>query len=122
MKQVKQGSLIATAPPPPNQASQEPKTAQTDLIHPELSRPEFSFDSQRERSDRNRRRANPDLQDGRFGFGSSDERMEVDVGERRSNWRGDQRESERRREIDVRDERGLYSDNLYPRPRGRGFR
>ena len=113
-----------------------------------------SYDSQREQSDRNRRRAEPEFQDGSFGFENKDEQMDVDMGvpdepapapapvaplgsyrpDRRDDRRDGRyeapRDNGRGRPYYDRDRDGgrprndqrLYSDDLYPRPRGRGFR
>lgn len=112
-------------PPPPGLPHQ-------DSFHSESIRPETipleharsgTYDHQREQSDLNRRRAEPEIQDGSYGFESRDERMDVDMENHRDGWRNDQRESERSRNVvRSRDERRLYSDDLYPRHRGRVFR
>ena len=112
-------------PPPPERSHQEP-------LHSESIRPETSnldhvrsgtYDHQREQSDLSRRRAEPEIQDGSYGFESRDERMDVDMDDRRDTWRNDPRENERARNVArTRDERRLYSDDLYPRHRGRVFR
>ena len=93
-----------------------------DPIRPEPVRSDPAYDSQREQSDRNRRRADPEFQDGSFGFESRDDRMDVDVDIRRDAWRVGQELNDRARDSRVQNDRRLYSDNLYPRPRGRGFR
>lgn len=112
-------------PPPPELSHQE-------SLHSESIRPETSsldhvrsgaYDHQREQSDLNRRRAEPEIQDGSYGFESRDERIDIDMDDRRDNWRNDQRENERPRNVvRIRDERRLYSDDLYPRHRGRVYR
>ncbi|KAM0800017.1 hypothetical protein BDR22DRAFT_274493 [Usnea florida] len=141
--------------------------------------PAPSYDTQREQSDRNRRRAEPEFQDGSYGFDAREDVMDVDMDAPRSEApvseipqsdaphsdslrldaprsdRRDDRRDERRdgRRDERRDERRdarydapndysrggpyldrdrdrgrprndqrLYSDNMYPRPRGRGFR
>lgn len=87
------------------------------------SRPDSVYNAQREQSDRSRRRADPEFQDGSYGFNSSYDRMDVDVDDRRDNWHNDQREGERVRGGGLgREDRRLYSDDLYQRPRGRGYR
>ena len=116
----------------------------------DLKRSESSYNSQREESDRNRRRADPDYQDGSYGFEPKEDRMDVDIDVAREtprNDRGIEHREERRddrrdarysarkdmgrgRSYFDRDSNGgqsrnnqtLYSDDLYPRPRGRGFR
>ena len=121
-----------------------------------------SYDSQREQVDR-QKRADPEFQDGSYGFAAKEDEMEVDtevlgadkpgvatpLGEfnRSHDDRRDKRGSERRddrRDIRYdgprnggrgrpyfdRDREGgrprndyrLHSDDLYPRPGGRGFR
>ncbi|KAL9123560.1 MAG: hypothetical protein Q9217_007017, partial [Psora testacea] len=113
-----------------------------------------SYDSQREQTDRNRRRANPEIQDGSYGFENKEERMDVDAEAPPPAPRGDNRRDERRdtyrddrgphrgdarydapRDVGrsgyydrgwdggrPRDDRRLYSDGLYSRPRGRDYR
>ncbi len=78
-----------------------------------------SYDYQRERSDMNRRRAEPEIQDGSYGFESGNVRMDVDVDNRRDSWRNGEGSTN---VIRARDDRRLYSDDLYPRHRGRVFR
>lgn len=116
----------STRPDPP------PEHSHQDSLHSESIRPDINtldhvrsgaYDHQREQSDLNRRRAEPEIQDGSYGFESRDERMDVDTDNRRDSWRNDQRENERLRNVArTRDERRLYSDDLYPRHRGRVFR
>ena len=157
----------------------EPKAPRVDLTRD----PAPSYDTQREQSDRNRRRAEPEFQDGSYGFDAREDVMDVDMdaprseapvseipqsdaphsdpirldaprSDRRDDRRNDQRDDRREgRRDDRRDERRdarydapsdygrgrpyidrdrdrgrprndqrLYSDNMYPRPRGRGFR
>ena len=98
-----------------------------DAPRADLSRPDSVYNAQREQSDRSRRRADPEFQDGSFGFNSSYDRMDVDVDDRRDSWHNDQRESlregERARRGGLgREGRRLYSEDLYQRPRGRGYR
>ena len=112
--------------PPPSELSHQ------ESLHSESIRPETTtldharsgtYDHQREQSDLNRRRAEPEIQDGSYGFESRDERMDVDMDNRRDNWRNAQQENERPRNVvRARDERRLYSDDLYPRHRGRVYR
>ena len=78
-------------------------------------------------AERNLRRADPEFQDGSFGFEAHDERMDIEMDDRRDDRHVDRRED--RRELGrgrdtgrERDNRGLYSDDLYTRSRGRGFR
>lgn len=90
---------------------------------PDLFRAKSSYDGQREISDRNRRRAEPELQDGNYGFNEADDQMDVAMGDERDVRSDDRREGGRVRDYGRgRDDRGLYSDGLVPRPRGRGFR
>lgn len=117
--------LTRPDPPPPELPLQE--SLHSDSIRPEPTTPDpvrpGTYDYQREQSDLNRRRAEPEIQDGSYGFESRDERMDVDMDNRRDSWRSDQRESERPRTVvRTRDDRRLYSDDLYPRHRGRVFR
>ncbi|KAL8804853.1 MAG: hypothetical protein Q9182_002347 [Xanthomendoza sp. 2 TL-2023] len=103
---------------PPRNAPSEPKAARIDLTYEENH-----YDKQREQSDRSRRRAEPELQDGRYGFEAKEDRLEVDNNDGRGSYRDEQRHSGRGRDVgSPRDERRLYSDDLYRRPRGRGFR
>lgn len=48
--------------------------------------------------------------------------MDVDIDDRRDAWRVGQELKDRARDSRVQNDRRLYSDSLYPRPRGRGFR
>jgi len=109
---------------------------------PRVTRPSFARpESTREISmgDRNGRRAEPEFQDGRYGFDAQEEKMDIDVEERRDDRRADRRDDrrdigrgrDRGRGMDFgrgrdggrgSDSRGLYSDDLYSRPRGRGYR
>lgn len=86
-------------------------------------RPEPAYNSQREQSDRSKRRADPELQDGSYGFDTKQDRMDVDAEDRHENWHNAQRETERARD-GGRDQnfRRLYSDDIYHRPRERGYR
>ncbi|MCJ1225212.1 hypothetical protein MMC12_001861 [Toensbergia leucococca] len=105
------------APEPVRQTPTEPKAARPD------NNPFSLYDSQREQSDRNRRRADPEFQDGSYGFETKEDRMDVDTITQRDSWRGDRTEAGRGRDNGRgRDDRGLYSDDLYPRPRVRSFR
>ena len=134
------GEALVTAPPP-QPTPPEPRLAQPAVAHAEHSYNGIA-------TERNGRRAEPEFQDGSYGFEAREERMDIDVDERRDErrdkWRDDRRDDrpedrrvERRddRRIDPRelgrsrdyggrgrDSRGLYSDTLYSRPRGRGFR
>lgn len=138
---MKQANLNATKISPAHQAA-EPRTPHVDLTRSELSQPDPvrldpahldsvrpepissdpNYDSQREQSDRNRRRADPEFQDGSYGFESRDERMDIDMEDRRGTWRAGREENGRARDGRIQNDRRLYSDNLYSRPRGRGFR
>lgn len=111
--------------PPPELS--HPETLRTESIRPETVTPNLvrpdSYEFQREQSDRNRRRAEPEIQDGSYGFEPREEQIDVDMDGRRDDWRSDQRESEKPRNMArTRDDRRLYSDDLYPRHRGRVFR
>lgn len=82
-----------------------------------------SYESQREHYDRNRRRADPEFQDGSYGFDSQADQMEVDVDDRQDKWQHNRRDEGRYRDAGrEKSYRPLYSDELYSRPRGRGFR
>lgn len=144
---MKQERIVPSTTSPSHSAVNESRAPLTDSIRPdppplepshqeslrsESQRPETTtldhvrsgaYDHQREQSDLNRRRAEPEIQDGSYGFESRDERMDVDMDNRRDNWRNAQQENERPRNVvRARDDRRLYSDDLYPRPRGRVYR
>ncbi|KAL8715097.1 MAG: hypothetical protein Q9220_001054 [cf. Caloplaca sp. 1 TL-2023] len=103
---------------PPYNAPSEPKAARIDL-----TREEDSYAKDREQSDRNRRRADPEFQDGSYGFGVKEDQMEVDNADRGDSYQDRPRQFGRGRDMGrPRDERRLYSDDLYPHSRGRGFR
>ena len=133
------GEAIVTAPPP------QLTIAEPRFTQPEVARTEHSYNGIG--TERNGRRAEPEIQDGSYGFEAREERMDIDVDdrrdERRNKWHDDRRNDqpedrriERRddRQSDPRalgrgreygggrDSRGLYSDTLYSRSRGRGFR
>ncbi|KAL9001814.1 MAG: hypothetical protein Q9180_010008, partial [Flavoplaca navasiana] len=74
----------------PRNAPSEPKANRIDL-----TREENAYSKQREQSDRNRRRAEPELQDGSYGFEAKEEQMEVDHDDRRDSYRDGPRESGR---------------------------
>ena len=121
MKQGGPTSPTVTPTPAPSIPS-EPRAARIDPPHPEPS-----YDVQREQSDR-RRRAEPEFQDGSYGFDSKDDRMDVDMDDRPNSWQSARKDNVRGRDDRHRgyngrgrDNRRLYSDDLYP-PRGRGFR
>ncbi|KAI4288356.1 MAG: hypothetical protein L6R35_002385 [Caloplaca aegaea] len=97
---------------PPRNAPSEPKAARVDLTYEENS-----YATQREQSDRSRRLAQPEFQDGSYGFEHKEDGMEVDKDNDRPRQYGHMRGGGRPRE-----ERRLYSDDLYPRSRGRGYR
>ncbi|KAI4211638.1 MAG: hypothetical protein LQ351_005541 [Letrouitia transgressa] len=104
--------------PSPTQAPSEPRAPRVDL-----TKTEPKYDAQREQTDRNRRRAEPEYQDGRYGFESKGDRMDVDIEDRHSFRRDEPRNYGRSRDfVRPRDERRLYSDDVHTRPRGRGFR
>ena len=101
----------------------EPRAARKDVATVEPS-----YDIQREQSDRNRRRADPEIQDGSYGFEPKDDQMDVDKEDHRHTWPDAPKNAARGRNSGWRgygargrDDRRLYSDDLYP-PRGRGFR
>ncbi|KAL8640394.1 MAG: hypothetical protein Q9228_002681 [Teloschistes exilis] len=103
----------------PRNAPSEPKAARVDL-----TREENAYDRQREQYDRNRRRAEPELQDGSYGFEGKEDRMEVANDDRRDSGRDRPRYSGRDGASErPRGERRLYSDDMNYRPRGgRGYR
>ena len=123
-------------PPAPAPVAAPTRTVPTEprAARPDLIRSESSYNSQREQSDRDRRRAEPEFQDGSYGFEVKDDEMDVDLDHRRdmardtgrNNRRGAGRGRDGGSGRDVgnggRVDRGLYSDDLYPRPRGRGIR
>ena len=108
------------------------------------------YDAQRERSDRGRRRADPEIQDGRYGFENTEDKMEVDgdvppvapreserLRDRHDLYHDDRHRNGRDFRYDQprggyydrgwdrgrpRDDRRLYSDGIYSRPHGRGYR
>ena len=91
----------------------------------DLTRVEPSYDIQREEMDRDRRRADPQLQDGSYGFDNREEKMDVDMddgeNDQVSSQRGGRYDSGRGRDGGRRrNDRGLYSDQISQR-RGRGF-
>jgi len=130
--------------------------------NPTRNEPSAFYDSQRAQSDR-QKRADPEFQDGSYGFAAKEDEMEVDTevlgvdkhstestrpeyprshNDRRDNHDRDRRDDRRNARYDAprdsgrgrpffdRDRDGgrprndyrLHSDDLYPRPRGRGFR
>jgi len=122
----------ATANRPPT----EPRAARLDMLR--SSRPEDSpivpsYDSSRDHAGRSSRRADPEYQDGSYGFEERQGEMEVETDNRQENHYDDRRHG---RQDDVQgrnmnqrrdtrrdgDDRGLYSDTMYPKLRGRGFR
>ncbi|KAL8701163.1 MAG: hypothetical protein Q9201_005053 [Fulgogasparrea decipioides] len=101
----------------PRNAPSEPRAARVDLTNEENA-----YDRQREQFDRNRRRAEPEFQDGSFGFEVKEDRMEVDNEDHRASAPDRPRPVARDRdEGRLREERRLYSDDMY-RPRGRAYR
>lgn len=114
---MKQGPPTALMPPL-RKTPTEPRVPQVDL-----TRTESPYDRQREQYDRNRRQAEPEFQDGSYGFETKSDEMDVDVEDRRDTWQDKRRDDGRNRNLGRgRNDRSLYSDNLYSRPRGRGFR
>ena len=178
------GPTPSPASAPLNKRPTEPRAPRVDLTRD----PVPLYNTQREQSDRSRRRADPEFQDGSYGFEAGEDVMDVDMdaprsdapvsdvpppevsrsdaprlepprlepprSDRRDDRRNDRRDGgrdERRDErrddrrdahydppsnygrgrpyIDrdrdhgrPRNDQRLYSDNMYPRPRGRGFR
>ncbi|MCJ1383403.1 hypothetical protein MMC17_006517 [Xylographa soralifera] len=123
---------IPTTSAPVRATPTEPRAARPAFERPELTR-DISI------GERNGRRAEPEFQDGRYGFDAQEEKMDIDVEERREDRREDRRDDRRDlgrgrdggRGIDLgrgrdrgrgSDNRGLYSDDLYSRSRGRGYR
>ncbi|KAI4106900.1 MAG: hypothetical protein LQ339_002872 [Xanthoria mediterranea] len=102
---------------PPRNAPSEPKANRIDLTHEENA-----YNKQREQSDRSRRRAEPELQDGSYGFEAKEDQMEVDEDRHDSYRNGPRASGHGRNARPPRDERPLYSDDLYRGPRGRGYR
>lgn len=93
------------------------------ILNVNSGRDESSYDSQREQYDKNRRRADPEFQDGSYGFDSNPDRMDIDIDGRREDRQENRRDGGRIRGGErANNYRPLYSDDLYPRPRGRGFR
>lgn len=120
---MKQGGPASPAATPVPNAPSEPRAARKDTAHAEPS-----YNVQREQSDRNRRQADPEFQDGSYGFEAQDDRMDVDVDSGRGSWQDAPKEAPRGRIGGYRryngrgrDDRRLYSDDIYP-PRGGGFR
>ena len=145
------GPPSTVSPPPTRKPPTEPKEPPTEPTHSDEA---ASYANQREQSDRNRRRADPEIQDRSYGFESKNDQMDVemeapvsdsapnrpdpprpvrqddraygrrDLAPRHSGWsRYDARDRDRFSGGGrPRDDRRLYSDDLYQRPRGRGFR
>ena len=112
----------AQTAPPQAAIPTEPKASR-----PDLTPPKFSYDSQREQSDRNRRRADPEFQDGSYGFEARNDTIDVDMDDGYDNRRDVRRDIGRDRDgggggPGRNNNRRLYSDDLYPQSRGRGFR
>ncbi|KAA6412908.1 MAG: hypothetical protein FRX48_03901 [Lasallia pustulata] len=127
----------ASAPAPPAAPVRAVPTGPR-ATRPDLIRAESAYNSQREQSDRDRRRAEPEFQDGSYGLGGRDDDMDVEMDDRRDvvrdTGRDVMRDTGRNERRDVgwnrdggrgrdagRGAIGLYSDDLY-RPRGRGIR
>jgi hypothetical protein len=77
--------------------------------------------------ERNGRRAAPEIQDGSYGFESKNDRMDYDMEvsweDRRDSRQDRPRDSGRGRDGGQdRNGRGLYSDQIYSRQRGRDYR
>lgn len=112
---MKQGPPSAIMPPL-RKAPTEPRVPQVDL-----TRNESPYDRQREQYDRNRRRAEPEFQDGSYGFEAKPDQMDVEMDDGRDTWQDKRRDDGRNRDRGRgRNDRSLYSDDLYSRPRGRG--
>ena len=144
---------------PVQKTPNEPKETAIDLTQNEQT---MAYDSQREKSDR-QRRAEPEVQDGSYGFAAKEDEMEVDTEvlgvekpntdhrrpdfrrppiDRRDNRDRDRRGDRRDVRYDAprdggrgrpyfdrnreggrpRNDYRLHSDDMYSRPRGRGFR
>ena len=103
----------------------------------EITQPEPSYNTQREDLDRQRRNAEPTYQDGRYGFSHREDAMDVDmvdrridgrqsydrrIDDRRNAWRDSGRYGGRGDGYRGNGNRPLYSDDLYRRGRGRGYR
>lgn len=148
------GPTPATAISQNRRTPTEPAASAIDLTRSDTP----SYNSQQDQSDRSRKRADPEYQDGRYGFESKEDQMDVDTEapapviqreDHRENRRDDRRDARQDYRRDERggdrsyaprdfgrgrysqndrgpgrprDDRRLYSDNLYPRSRGRGFR
>ena len=125
-------ALLPITPAPVRATPTEPRATK-----PAFERPGSTHDISI--GERNGRRAEPEFQDGRYGFDAQEEKMDIDAEERREDRREDRRDDRRDigrgrdggRGIDLgrgrdvgrgSDSRGLYSDNLYSRSRGRGYR
>ncbi|MCJ1431091.1 hypothetical protein MMC27_000441 [Xylographa pallens] len=125
-------AIVPTTSAPIRATPTEPRAAR-----PAFERPGSTRDLST--GERNGRRADPEFQDGRYGFDAQEEKMDIDVVERREDRREDRRDDRRDlgrgrdggRGIDLgrgrdggrgSDNRGLYSDDLYSRSRGRGYR
>ncbi|KAL9596573.1 MAG: hypothetical protein Q9219_005700 [cf. Caloplaca sp. 3 TL-2023] len=102
--------------PPPN-APSEPRAARNGLQYEENW-----YSKHREQTARNRPRAEPEVQDGSYGFEAKEDRMDVDNDNRRNQYHEREKPYEHGRDMGrPREQRRLYSDDIY-RPRGRGFR
>ncbi|MCJ1243278.1 hypothetical protein MMC30_000475 [Trapelia coarctata] len=113
-------AFSAVAAAPPRSIPTEPRNNRQPVTRAEPSYSGFG-------PERNGRRADPEFQDGSYGFEAREEKMDIDMDDRRDDTRDgrriDRRESGRGRDTGrERDNRGLYSDDLYTRSRGRGFR
>ena len=117
------GGLPSTTPSFSPVAAAPPRTTPTEPRNNRkpITRTEPSYNGVG--AERNSRRADPEFQDGSYGFEARDERMDIDMDDGRDNRRDDRRELGTGRDAGRgRDVRGLYSDDLYTRSRGRGFR
>ena len=111
---------VAAAPTvtPTRFTPSEPRVSRSDI-----ARIDDYYEVQREQSDRHRRQAEPDFQDGRYGFAVRDEVMDLDMDDGDDSQQNNQRDRLRETQNGAgQDNRRLYSDDLYPQRRGRGFR
>ena len=140
---MKQGP--PSAPPEPLPSATQTFELKPTVVEPARQDEPSNYDDKREQADRNRRKAEPDYQDGSYGFEAKDNEMEVDseapvpLGATPSAPRQPNREYDRRDgrygppprtygtrydERDrgygrPRDDRRLYGDNMFSRNGGR---
>ncbi|KAG8530028.1 uncharacterized protein KY384_005510 [Bacidia gigantensis] len=94
----------------PRKTEKEQTASTIDLTQ---SDPPSAYDRQREQSDRSRRRAEPAIQDGRYGFGNKADQMEVDQQEPPMAPRTEEEQRQVRRES--------YQDDRYSRGRDQRY-